>query len=106
MVPIDHGALKFCQLGRTDAYQCLRHGHAAGDAVLAVFGRRLAEAVRPADTVGRLGGDEFIVVCENIDADDVLALAHSLGRRCAPRRAGCRRRAPLLDQHRDRAQRR
>ena len=54
------------------------HGHAAGDAVLAVFGRRLAETVRPADTVGRLGGDEFVVICENIDADDVLALAHRL----------------------------
>jgi diguanylate cyclase (GGDEF)-like protein/PAS domain S-box-containing protein len=54
------------------------HGHAAGDAVLAVFGQRLADAVRPADTVGRLGGDEFVVICENVDADDVLALAHRL----------------------------
>jgi diguanylate cyclase (GGDEF)-like protein/PAS domain S-box-containing protein len=54
------------------------HGHAAGDAVLAVFGRRLAEAMRPADTVGRLGGDEFVVICENVSADEARALAHRL----------------------------
>lgn len=39
------------------------HGHAAGDAVLVAFGRRLQGAVRGRDVVGRLGGDEFVVVC-------------------------------------------
>ncbi|MCW2777238.1 MAG: hypothetical protein JWN17_963 [Frankiales bacterium] len=37
-------------------------GHAAGDAVLLEVGRRFLEAVRPSDTVGRLAGDEFLVV--------------------------------------------
>jgi len=37
-------------------------GHAIGDALLREFAARLAECVRPGDTVGRLGGDEFAVI--------------------------------------------
>ena len=40
------------------------HGHAFGDLVLSAVARRLADAVRPADFVGRVGGDEFVIVCE------------------------------------------
>ncbi|MGW7261138.1 GGDEF domain-containing protein [Streptomyces sp. NPDC054834] len=39
-------------------------GHAAGDAVLAAFGARLAAWAGPGAAVGRLGGDEFAVVLE------------------------------------------
>jgi diguanylate cyclase (GGDEF)-like protein/PAS domain S-box-containing protein len=49
-------------------------GHAAGDAMLIALGRRMAAAVRPADTVARLGGDEFVVVCEDVDERAALAL--------------------------------
>ncbi|MBJ8346816.1 diguanylate cyclase [Antrihabitans sp. YC2-6] len=42
-------------------------GHTAGDAALAGLAQRLAAVVRPSDTVARLGCDEFVVVCVDID---------------------------------------
>ncbi|MCW3069920.1 MAG: hypothetical protein JWL67_2545 [Solirubrobacterales bacterium] len=39
-------------------------GHAVGDDLLLALASRLRESVRPSDTVARLSGDEFVVVCE------------------------------------------
>jgi diguanylate cyclase (GGDEF)-like protein len=44
-------------------------GHATGDAVLVEVGRRLTQCVRPSDTVGRLAGDEFIIICSASPAE-------------------------------------
>ena len=42
------------------------YGHDAGDQVLIEIGRRLLGSVRETDTVARVGGDEFIIILENI----------------------------------------
>lgn len=56
-----------------------RHGHAAGDAVLTEFARRLKGAVRDTDTVARLGGDEFVVLLEQLhDQDEARRVASKI----------------------------
>jgi diguanylate cyclase (GGDEF)-like protein len=43
------------------------YGHHAGDFALKSAGSRIRATVREADTVGRWGGDEFLVFMENVD---------------------------------------
>ena len=45
-------------------------GHAVGDAVLQAAAQAIVGAVRQVDSVARLAGDEFTVLCENVDTDD------------------------------------
>lgn len=49
-------------------------GHEAGDVVLREVADRLSSCVRSSDTVARVGGDEFVVVVEEISRPDEAAL--------------------------------
>jgi diguanylate cyclase (GGDEF)-like protein len=55
-----------------------RLGHRAGDAVLKSTARRIAGTVRETDTVGRWGGDEFIVFMENVDRSQIDGLIEKI----------------------------
>jgi len=44
------------------------HGHHGGDQVLVELGIRLASVLRPSDTVARFGGDEFVILCEDLNS--------------------------------------
>lgn len=55
-------------------------GHHAGDQLLAHTATRLSATVRAGDTVARFGGDEFVIVCENLPVGpDAAASARELG---------------------------
>ena len=43
-------------------------GHTSGDGLLSEAAKRIERAIRPGDTVARFGGDEFVVVCDDITA--------------------------------------
>jgi diguanylate cyclase (GGDEF)-like protein len=48
-----------------------RLGHGSGDEVLEIVARRLRRSVREADVVGRIGGDEFLILCPGIGSASV-----------------------------------
>jgi diguanylate cyclase (GGDEF)-like protein/PAS domain S-box-containing protein len=73
-----HSAVLFADL---DGFKDINdtYGHGVGDQVLAVIARRLESAVRPGDVVARVGGDEFAVLCTDLDADgEATAVAERL----------------------------
>ncbi len=55
------------------------HGHAAGDALLVRAAKRMLAELRPADTLARVGGDEFVAVLADAPTpDQVLEIAGRL----------------------------
>lgn len=45
------------------------HGHRVGDELLVQVARRLEAVIRPADTLARISGDEFVILCEDLDVE-------------------------------------
>jgi diguanylate cyclase (GGDEF)-like protein len=72
-----HTALLFLDL---DGFKTVNDslGHEVGDELLREVGSRLAAQVRPVDAVGRLGGDQFLVLARQCDSSEAAALAFRL----------------------------
>ncbi len=56
-------------------------GHSAGDACLRLVGKTLLQDIRAMDAAGRMGGDEFIVLLADADAQCAVDRAQKLGSR-------------------------
>lgn len=57
-------------------------GHATGDRLLQEVASRLLRSVRRSDTVGRLGGDEFLMLLPEANADDAAHVAQKVLEEC------------------------
>ena len=53
-------------------------GHEAGDRILVTVAQRLTASVRSEDTVARLSGDEFVILCADLDGQET---ANRIGER-------------------------
>jgi diguanylate cyclase (GGDEF)-like protein len=65
-------------------------GHGVGDEVLKLVAQRLASAIRDADTLSRLGGDEFLILLTEVShpSDAVLVVDKVIAKLSAPSRVG------------------
>ena len=54
------------------------YGHLAGDAALREFTRRITNSLRPYDSVGRYGGEEFLVLLPGCDTESGMRHAERL----------------------------
>jgi diguanylate cyclase (GGDEF)-like protein/PAS domain S-box-containing protein len=71
-----YGALMFMDM---DKFKQLNdtHGHSMGDLLLIEVAHRISGCVREADTVARFGGDEFVVMLSDLDADREKSIAQA-----------------------------
>jgi diguanylate cyclase (GGDEF)-like protein len=71
-------------------------GHAVGDHVLREIARETHQSLRKADTAGRYGGEEFIVLLPETDLAEAVALAHRLNREISRKVIKPERGSPIL----------
>lgn len=71
-----HGAVMFLDL---DNFKPLNdeHGHTVGDLLLVEVAERIKRCVREMDTVARFGGDEFVVMISELNADHAESIAQA-----------------------------
>ena len=69
------------------------YGHLTGDRVLRTAAERMIEAVRPYDAVGRYGGEEFLIVLVEREANRVASIAERVRANIAQRPVSMDRRA-------------
>ena len=70
-------AVLFCDLDRFRRIN-ETYGHACGDNVLVAAGRRFANVLRAGDTIGRLDGDKFVVICPVVSTSEAAEIANRL----------------------------
>ncbi|MBV7431114.1 EAL domain-containing protein [Acidovorax sp. sif0715] len=71
------GALLFIDLDRFKQVNDTQ-GHAAGDALLCEVARRLTQCLRARDLIGRLAGDEFVLLLSECATEEAVQAAHRM----------------------------
>ena len=71
----NRAAVLFADLDRFKQVNDL-YGHGVGDELLVAVAERLTDALRPGDTLARMSGDEFVILCEDLkESAEVEAIA-------------------------------
>ncbi|KTD11785.1 hypothetical protein Lgra_1243 [Legionella gratiana] len=52
--------------------------HEVGDKLLRMIGQRWSLLIRKGDTLARMGGDEFVMICQNIEENNIYAIANKI----------------------------
>lgn len=75
-----HGHLLACVLLDVDNFKAINdtHGHPAGDDVLRAIAGTIDRRLRAEDVAGRLGGDEFLILLPDTDADGARTVAEGI----------------------------